>query len=678
MNKFSSNENEDYLKVAAQIAAAIPDHNDVAPPTPAMLFKAIADDNATKLENLLDRGVQMKVHNKSGFSPLQWAAAYGSVKSVTILLLKGADPTIPDAQGNTPLHFATNETFSNAESDDRYREVIELLLERAEVEADVPNEKGETPLWMAARRGRLTAVATLLEQRDLEMTGIAPNLPSPLICAAVEGYANIVQAMLDHKAFVQALRDHESRQTDLEQEHGWKVIDEVLWWAVRGGSEKVASLALQRGAHPSKRRPDARISTSPLFTPVSIAPLSNGFPPTSRLDYLTFTSPLYEAVARTTNPKVMEVLLTCDGVDVNSSQLFDQGLLTTAVVNENIAVVKFLLDYEGVNLNCVSKDGSTSLCKAMELGDEDMVELLLSRDGVDPNLRDDKLCTLPLHLAVKRGKKSILELLLRREDIDVNARDPANNTPLYCAIVRRDEETAGILLDHKGIDKYKPCGRGYPPPLQAFNANFASLNMLDFLLEKGIDINRVDMARHSVLHLACRFKEWRAAREFIERGADPNISVPALKERGSSESLPSETAAKNLTTPLLIFSIVNETETGSRLSEVIIKKGRNVNLNVTDYKGRTALMHAASDEGSEVLVDCLLERGADPTIKDANGHTARARLENKRNMNSMRRILLAAEQKWKISQLAAQEAEARDRGNTAAGEGAGRTELQLP
>ena len=148
-------------------------------------FRAIKNDDATSIEKLLTRGfdantldpqkqhglivairepspkaavallnapkINLNAFNALGESPLMLAALSGQLTLSEKLVKKGADV---NKTGWTPLHYAA----SNG-----HVEVIKLLLENhAYIDAESPN--GSTPLMMASMYGNQQSVKLLLDE----------------------------------------------------------------------------------------------------------------------------------------------------------------------------------------------------------------------------------------------------------------------------------------------------------------------------------------------------------------------------------------------------------------------------------------------------------------------------------------------------------------------------------
>lgn len=164
-------------------------------------FRAVKNDDATTVQNLLKRGLDpntrdetgqhglfialresslkaaqtlidwpktdLNAANKANETPLMMAVLKGQVAMAAAMLAKEADVNKP---GWAPLHYAATAG---------HIELITLLLENhAYIDAESPN--GSTPLMMAAQYGTASAVKLLLEE------GADPLLKNQLGLTAID------------------------------------------------------------------------------------------------------------------------------------------------------------------------------------------------------------------------------------------------------------------------------------------------------------------------------------------------------------------------------------------------------------------------------------------------------------------------------------------------------------
>lgn len=118
------------------------------------------------------------------------------------------------------------------------------------------------------------------------------------------------------------------------------------------------------------------------------------------------------------------------------------------------------------------------------------------------------------------------------------------------------------------------------------------------LSEPDCDVHHRSNGGQTPLHIAAASFMPGIVALLIAKGADPN----ALDDRGR--------------TPLMIAAKVGD----DRAAEQLLKRGANPNL-VTRQMRWTALMWAARYRRTAVLKR-LLANGAEPEIRDKNGHTA--------------------------------------------------------
>lgn len=96
-----------------------------------LIFKHIANDNITQLENLIknSKNININQQDKDGDTPLHIAIFLANFKIVKILLENNADPLIIDKWGQTPLHRIC---FSI--SDPKTNEIVDIFIQKDKVE----------------------------------------------------------------------------------------------------------------------------------------------------------------------------------------------------------------------------------------------------------------------------------------------------------------------------------------------------------------------------------------------------------------------------------------------------------------------------------------------------------------------------------------------------------------
>ena len=114
--------------------------------------KAIQNGDYDTLRSLLLRGLNPNDANLDGFTLLIDAARVQQLDIIELLVEQRAGLEIGDKSGNTPLHWAAGEGAYDS---------IELLIELG-ANVNAQNRRGETPLVSAIRKDDTIAVEILL------------------------------------------------------------------------------------------------------------------------------------------------------------------------------------------------------------------------------------------------------------------------------------------------------------------------------------------------------------------------------------------------------------------------------------------------------------------------------------------------------------------------------------
>jgi len=147
-------------------------------------FKALQQDDAAKVKQLLKRGFDVNTVGPAGVPGLLMAIRQPSPKSLAVLIdTPGLRSEVRNDKDESALMLAALAGM---------RDVCERLIER---DADV-NKTGWTPLHYAATGGH-EAIARLLLEHHAYVDAESPNQTTPLMMAAMYGNAATVKLLLD-------------------------------------------------------------------------------------------------------------------------------------------------------------------------------------------------------------------------------------------------------------------------------------------------------------------------------------------------------------------------------------------------------------------------------------------------------------------------------------------------
>ena len=158
---------------------------------------------------------------------------------------------------------------------------------------------------------------------------------------------------------------------------------------------------------------------------------------------------------------------------------------------------------------------TVNLYRAIHVGDLDQIKRHLYW-GTDVNQRGPD-GELPLHVAARRGRVVIAgELLAHGADADVlNA---AGQTPLQVALAAGKTQLAAVLIERGAADDPQDL------LLRLVRDGVTDRDSLNFLIERGADVNGRDENGSAPLHIAVSNSAVLLVKRLIERGADVNAA----------------------------------------------------------------------------------------------------------------------------------------------------------
>ncbi|KID97216.1 Ankyrin repeat protein, partial [Metarhizium majus ARSEF 297] len=360
-------------------------------------------------------------------------------------------------------------------------------------------------------------------------------------------------------------------------------------------------------------------------------------------------SPLAHAIF-SKNEKATEALLKREDVDANSwfPLLEYQTPLIYAIEREEKRLIDLLLDGEGVNVAEPNASGRTPLSYAAEKGDvaltnrllprytdtdighadnmrrkaihyaaaagsKEVVELLLSQDGVDADHEDD-IGQTPLLEAVRAGNEEVIRLLVN-PDLYRGGQDDYCAEPLLFAVAKKgNENIVELLLPRPNVDARTRTSSNQCALIRA--AGFCSLAVVKLLLSQpGVHADEPGICDRTPLSFAAQYGRESVARLLLEE-----YSVRA-HSRSRSNMTPLDYAAASGQVEMvnLLLGHVKEEDLEDKGSELLVLLARKsptllapklvhasrTDVNYAGKDGYTALFWA-SQSGSTPLVELLL------------------------------------------------------------------------
>ena len=259
---------------------------------------------------------------------------------------------------------------------------------------------------------------------------------------------------------------------------------------------------------------------------------------------------------------------------------------------------------------------------AIRSGKEKLLKLLL-KHGADVSGEKGLryLIEAFLNYPERSNYNEIIRLLLSH-GANINERDSKQRTPLMRTVDPLFEglEERLLLMLKYGADVNAQDEKGRTPlmyALRTYNRRRKENNVVPLLIENGTDLALRDIYGFTASDYA----------RFYEAPSDVRRCIDSAPQN------PAEDTARNNHTPggnllhcilrlrwLYFLAQGNDDRDIKELMQRLITSG--IEVNALDSKGCTPLMLATKSRFATNLTSLLLEYGADPTIRDANGFTA--------------------------------------------------------
>jgi ankyrin repeat protein len=296
------------------------------------------------------------------------------------------------------------------------------------------------------------------------------------------------------------------------------------------------------------------------------------------------------------------------GADCNLSAGSDsESPLSLAASNNYLDLVQLYLA-NGGDPDLIMENGSTTLVQSMnKIVSSKVVEVLLS-SGADANAKNGE-GTTALFQAIQANRVDLMTVLL---DHGANPNLPGPKHPLWPSTYKPN---ALQLLLSRGADHKKT------PGVMELASSLKKLESVKILVDAGVSPNVRKDGVYTPLCSAIRDNSGDLVTYLLENGADPNFKAseyPAFKciTHKRMHFLPQLVAAgADLHKPKGIM----ETAVAHNDKEAILYLlDQGVNPNDRCPEGGSTALTTAIRENRGELVDLLLSRGADPSIRGEN------------------------------------------------------------
>jgi ankyrin repeat protein len=305
------------------------------------------------------------------------------------------------------------------------------------------------------------------------------------------------------------------------------------------------------------------------------------------------------------------------GANINELSHDGKNALYYAVKAQRILMAKYLIE-NGINVNTKDNDGKTALYYASEIYDKFSYNHGYSKDSKN----------IMLYL-VENGAKDTHSSFIYKDEYEKYKKSKKLNQakPLVVTPFKQAKNSILKFSQNRSVKKMKTAFRkgadineinslGKNALFHAVNYN--SINMVKFLIERGINVNLKDKEGKTVL-MSCYNPK------ILEILIDSGVSINEVDNKGRNalfyknnpetikhlidNSIDVNLQDKNCETTLMLCRC-------EKSIKILLENGANPNLQNKD--GRTSLMNQYKLES----IKTLLEKGANPNLKNKYDSTA--------------------------------------------------------
>lgn len=312
--------------------------------TNCLLLAAWDDETACVKELLQHPKINVDHQDNSMYTAIHYAALYGYVETLRLILDAGANTELQDDQGGRALQRAI---------DYGYLDTVKLLLEH-DADYAFKDMLGRTILHAAAINGQVLVLRYLLETcTDLDVDTQGSQGETALHDAAGHGYIATAKVLLQFGARSDIRNNAGYTPVRVAQEEGWTDILDVLRKAreQESTSEQPSETESIRKADTFEIVPKASLATAVEFESIKAV-----------------QTRISQATAEELNA---------------ATRGFNMNALHCACEASRLEVVELLLD-AGALVDPIDSFSRTPLTLASQKGDEDIVKTLV-RHGADVN-----------------------------------------------------------------------------------------------------------------------------------------------------------------------------------------------------------------------------------------------------------------------------------------------------
>jgi len=320
-----------------------------------------------------------------------------------------------------------------------------------------------------------------------------------------------------------------------------------------------------------------------------------------------------------------------NNMDMDINDMNGNTPLTLSYKLEHYEIFKFLVKYIDI-INKKDANGNSILYYTINEGDVNTTKYLIN-NGVDVNFQD-KFGNSALHISIYKKNREILNALLQNKNIILNTVNKRGESPLITIIkindyTIKDNEDIIKELIKRGAGVNFVDNIGNSPLVYAVQKR--TLPIVKLLIKKGANVNfLIKRTNKSILMYAIELGEADIVKHLVKSGADIHFrnskgisilkKVSDIGNKEIFEFLIKYNVSNCITGEIFESEIIYDVIMKNRLDLLKILVNNNLDINIQDEQGDTALTYAIRNKTIDIL-KYLIANGADIHNINNNGQS---------------------------------------------------------
>ncbi len=307
---------------------------------------------------------------------------------------------------------------------------------------------------------------------------------------------------------------------------------------------------------------------------------------------------------------------------IKAQEIFD------AVKNNDLNLVKQIIDKESSVLNQKDKTGNTPLHGAAIIGSVPISEFLLS-SGADINATNTMQST-PLHTAIENKQDEVAKFLIEK-GANLNIKGRGGNTPLHAAAYSNRKEIAELLISG-GADLEIRNEQNYTP-LAALTRSTRNYEVAEVFVRRGANINAPWTDGATPLNYAAMYSDDRVINLLLDNNADLDTTDDNLKYTVFStaskghvrllKKILDKCGDRIFANEAINKTIMRNAIVSGSLEFVKLLLSKNIPLDISaSITGATPLHSIAANSNALEMIEYLVQNGADINARTNDGRSA--------------------------------------------------------